>query len=100
MMVSKRMILEQKKVEDKIKGIILSAAVFQAERRACPEPNGEGISRGLAGVAREIPRPAGENAGPRNDASVKTLDVLFCAPARSFDCKNSLAFARLFLRSG
>jgi protein SCO1/2 len=28
-------------------GIILSGAAFQAERRACPELNGEGISRGL-----------------------------------------------------
>jgi protein SCO1/2 len=28
-------------------GVILSGAAFQAERRACPELNGEGISRGL-----------------------------------------------------
>ncbi len=26
--------------------VILSVAAFQAERRACPEPHGEGISRG------------------------------------------------------
>jgi len=28
-----------------VDGVILSVAVLQAERRACPEPDGEGISR-------------------------------------------------------
>jgi hypothetical protein len=42
-------------------GVILSVAAFQAERRACPEPDGEGISR-YDTVLREIPRPAGKNA--------------------------------------
>ena len=42
-------------------GVILSAAVFQAERR---------ISRGVCcrSVPREIPRPAGKSAGLGNDA--------------------------------
>ncbi len=41
-------------------GVILSEAAVQAERR---------ISRADGGaVAREIPRPAGENAGLRDDA--------------------------------
>jgi len=40
-------------------GVILSAGAFQPERR---------ISRHRAVSAREIPRPAGENAGARDDA--------------------------------
>ena len=35
------------KNNDSLKGVILSAAVLPAERRACPEPDGEGISREL-----------------------------------------------------
>ena len=47
-------------------GVILSAAVFQAERRACPE-RAKRVEWDLAHSIElsepEIPRPAGENAG-------------------------------------
>jgi len=44
---------------DLFRCVILSEAVFQAERR---------ILAWSIGAAREIPRPAGENAGLREDA--------------------------------
>jgi hypothetical protein len=47
-------------------GVIPSRAVFQAER---------GISRGATHDAREIPPPAGENAGVRDDASRKKFKL-------------------------
>ncbi len=40
-------------------GVILSEAAFQAGRR---------ISKRVGVIAREIPRPTGENAGLRDDA--------------------------------
>jgi hypothetical protein len=48
-------------------GVILSGAVFQAERRACPSEVEGDLPRTT--VLREIPRPAGESAGLRNDAA-------------------------------
>ncbi len=49
-------------------GVIPSGTVFQAERRACPELHGEGISSPRV-TGLEIPRSADEIAGLRNDTS-------------------------------
>jgi hypothetical protein len=59
-----------------IDGVIPSEAALQAEL---------GISRAVSGNAREIPRPAGENAGLRDDSTEEgkiqtdTLPVNDCA---------------------
>jgi hypothetical protein len=42
-----------------LRGVILSAAVFPAERRACPEPHGEGISRELTGNRGDLSKLVG-----------------------------------------
>jgi hypothetical protein len=48
--------------------VILSEAVFQAERR---------ILRGVIGDARKIPRPAGESAGLRDDAAAPAVAMTY-----------------------
>jgi hypothetical protein len=49
-------------------GVILSAAVLQAERRACPEPDGEGISRYDTVCNRRSLGPLVETRALRDDA--------------------------------
>ena len=54
-----------------LQGVILSGGAFQPERRACPEPHGEGISQTTELWAREIPPLAGENASVRDDSALR-----------------------------
>jgi hypothetical protein len=49
-----------------LRGVILSGAVFQAERRICHPQSTEA----------EIPRPAGESAGLRSDATTYDLKLI------------------------
>ena len=49
--------------------VVLSAGAFQPERRAFPEPAWRRDRQRLTHRPREIPPPAGENAGVRDDAA-------------------------------
>jgi hypothetical protein len=72
----------------RLEGVVLSEAAFQAERR---------ISRGSSPplVPREIPRPAGESAGLRNDASELKPHHCLLSAARHIPTSHGILIALL-----